>query len=562
MRGRALSQPDKRAFTFLVDGESEEVWLDFGELDRRARAIGGWLQDIGAAGERALLLFPPGLDFITSFFGCLYAGVTAVPLFPPRPKRPAPRFQAVTVDARASLALTTGAILADLESRRSWSEGLPNLRWEATDSIPCEAAPCWREPDLAKDDLAFLQYTSGSTAAPKGVMVTHGGLLHNQVMLEQAFRHPGEWAIVSWLPFYHDMGLIGNVIQPVYLGASCVLMSPVAFLQRPLRWLQAITRYRAGTSGGPNFAYDLCVRAITPDQHAGLDLSSWGLAFNGAEPVRPETMTRFAEAFGPCGFRRKAFYPCYGLAEATLFVTGGDRGAGPVIREFQAGALEQRTAVAVADGAGRGRALVGCGRTWAGQHAIVVEPESRLTCPPGHIGEIWLAGPSVARGYWDRPLETEQTFRAFLSDSGEGPYLRTGDLGFLAGEELFVTGRLKDLIMIPAATYTRKTSRPVSPTVIRRSGTAEARRSPWTPARSSWSWSMKWIGILRPGTSMRCTVPSAGPWRRSTRRRYMVLPCSGRGASPRHRAARSSAMPAGRRTWPGNSRWWGNGVKM
>ena len=442
-----MERPDGRAYTFLADGEEEGDRLTFGELDRRARALGALLQRLGLAGERVLLLYPPGLEFVSAFLGCLYGGAVAVPAYPPRSSRMLPRLQAIARDAGPAAALTTRALLGTISGM---TEGLPELggiRWVTTDDVEPGLAAEWEEPGLSPDALAFLQYTSGSTAAPKGVMVTHGNLLHNEEMIRLAFRQSEQSVIVGWLPLYHDMGLIGNVLQPLYVGAPCILMSPVAFLQKPRRWLAAISRYRATTSGGPNFAYELCVRRIPPAEREGLDLSTWEVAFNGAEPVRAETLARFAEAFAPSGFRRAALYPCYGLAEATLFVAGGEGGAGPVIGAFRGAALERDRAAEAPPDDSSARLLVGCGRGWEGQEVAVVDPESGRRCPPDRVGEIWVAGPSVAAGYWERPEETASAFGALLP-GGSAPYLRTGDLGFVKDGELYVTGRLKDLVIL------------------------------------------------------------------------------------------------------------------
>ncbi|HEX5760111.1 MAG TPA: amino acid adenylation domain-containing protein, partial [Thermoanaerobaculia bacterium] len=285
---------------------------------------------------------------------------------------------------------------------------------------------------------------------PKGVVVTHGNLLDNEEAIRVAFAQSEASLVVGWLPLYHDMGLIGNVLQPLYAGARAVLMAPLSFLQRPALWLETISRYRATTSGGPNFAYDLCVRKVGEAEKAALDLTSWSLAFNGSEPVRAETLERFAAAFARCGFRRQAFFPCYGLAEATLFVTGGSPAEPPVVREVDAAALERHRVVDAPPGAPGSRSLVGCGRAAPAQAVRLIDPESRLPCPPAWVGEIWVAGPSVAAGYWRRPAETESTFGALPAGvaGGEGPFLRTGDLGFLSAGELFVTGRIKDLIIL------------------------------------------------------------------------------------------------------------------
>ena len=329
-RARAASLGDQPLYTFLPDRPGEdESDLTFAGLDLRARAIAAALQRLGAGGQRALLLYPPGLEFVAAFFGCLYAGVVAVPAYPPRSARTLPRLLEIARDARPAVALTTAELKTAIGGLATQVPDLSALRLVATNEVPLAEADAWSDPGASGSTMAFLQYTSGSTAAPKGVMVTHGNLLHNEEMIRQAFGQTADSVIVGWLPLYHDMGLIGNVMQPLYLGARCVLMSPIAFLQSPKRWLAAISHYRATTSGGPNFAYDLCVRKVTAADRADLDLASWDTAFNGAEPVRAETMERFAEAFGGCGFQAKAFFPCYGLAEATLFVSGGS-GTGAV----------------------------------------------------------------------------------------------------------------------------------------------------------------------------------------------------------------------------------------
>jgi amino acid adenylation domain-containing protein len=448
LHSRALHQPKRRAYTFLADGEEKEVCLTYAELDRQARAIGALLQQNGARGERVLLLYPPGLEYIAAFFGCLYAGAVAVPTYPPRLNRSLLRLQAIVADAHATVALTTTALLSKIEPLLIQTPDLKNLSWFATDNLGADLVDEWRDSNISGETLAFLQYTSGSTALPKGVMVTHNNLLHNERIIQQACQHTELSTFAGWLPLYHDMGLIGNVLQPLFIGAPCILMSPTSFLQSPIRWLQAISRYRAATSGGPNFAYDLCVRRTTPEQRADLDLSSWSTAFNGAEPIRHETIDRFAATFQPYGFRREAFYPCYGLAEATLFVTGVSKAKEPATLTVQRPALE-RHHVAVANGEDDdAQTLVSCGRTFLGQSIAIVDPDSLTRRPPGQVGEIWISGESVAQGYWNRPEETETVFRARLVDTGEGPFLRTGDLGFLNDDDLFITGRLKDLIII------------------------------------------------------------------------------------------------------------------
>ncbi len=450
LRLRAEREPGRRAYTFLQDGEVEAGHLSYQELDRQARAIAATLLATGAEGDRVLLLFPPGLEFIAAFFGCLYAGRVAVPAYPPRSARMLPRLRSIANDCQPAVALTSAQSLPRL---RAWFEADPEIEpfpWLATDGIGAESAEGWRDPGLRGDHLAFLQYTSGSTSAPKGVEVTHGNLLHNQRLIQEACGHGADSVFVTWLPLYHDLGLIGNVLQSAYVGARCIVMPPVAFLQRPWRWLEAVSRYRATTSGAPNFAYDLCARKAAGGDLPPLDLGSWRIAFNGAEPVRAETLERFAAVFAGCGFSPRALYPCYGLAEATLMVSGGSGEEPPAVRSFLTGELAQGRAVEALPGGlepATERALVGCGRPLGGQRVLVVDPVSRAALAPGRVGEIWVAGPSVASGYWGRPEESEAAFGARLA-TGEGPFLRTGDLGFFRAEELFVTGRIKDLLIL------------------------------------------------------------------------------------------------------------------
>jgi 8-amino-7-oxononanoate synthase len=448
LQSRALQQPHQPAFTFLIDGETEEVHLTYAELDLRARAIAANLQVRVSVGERALLLYPSGLEYIAAFFGCLYAGVIAIPVYPPKRNQKMSRLEAIVGDAKATVALTVTPLLDNIQERFARHSELAQLPCLATDSVASSQALNWQKSDLDGQTIAFLQYTSGSTGTPKGVIVSHENLLYNEQMIKVAFGHTEKTIFVGWLPLFHDMGLIGNVLQPLYLGIPCILMSPEAFIQKPLRWLQAISRYKATTSGGPNFAYELCLRAITPEQRASLDLSSWEIAFNGAEPVRASTIEQFAARFADCGFRREAFYPCYGMAETTLLVSGGLKTEPPIICQVKKSALEQDRVIVASDEGEDLQALVSCGQSWLGQKIAIVNPNSLTLCPPDSIGEIWVSGPNVAQGYWNQPEETKETFQPRIADTGEEPFLRTGDLGFIKNERLFITGRLKDLIII------------------------------------------------------------------------------------------------------------------
>ncbi len=443
-------RPDAQAFCYLADGEAEEIHQTYADLDRQARSVGAMLQELGAQNERVLLLYPPGLEFITGFMGCIFGGAVAVPAYPPEPARFArtlPRLQAIIADAQPQVVLTTTPILSLVEALFESVPEFKTMRWVATDTL-ADHADAWQRPSIRQESLAFLQYTSGSTGTPKGVMVGHDNLLHNSRSIQKGFGHSDDLVGVGWLPLYHDMGLIGKVLQPLYLGRPCTLLSPLDFLKRPLRWLQAISRYRATTSGGPNFAYDLCVRKITPEQRKTIDLSSWKVAFVGAEPVRAETLERFANTFEECGFRREALFPCYGLAESTLMVTGGWLGSGASMVDVSTEALQLAQAQEARDDQDLATRLVSSGRVAPDHRVVIADPERKTRCSAGQVGEIWLSGPSVTHGYWNRPAETVETFAGHLSDTGEGPFLRTGDLGFERDGELFVTGRCKDLIIL------------------------------------------------------------------------------------------------------------------
>jgi acyl-CoA synthetase (AMP-forming)/AMP-acid ligase II len=371
LRWRCECQPQGNPYTFLADGEGAETHCSYSSLDRQARAIAALLQDTLPRGEPVLLLYPPGLEYIAAFFGCLYAGMVAVPIFPPPLSRPALRLQAILHDSRATVVLTTARLLADSPALMRHTPGLSSLRWFSTDDLPAGAENGWQAPPIGAEGLAFLQYTSGSTGTSKGVMLSHRNLLHNLSVIYRLYGMSADSRGVIWLVPYHDMGLIGGILAPLYGGFPVTLMPPIAFLQKPLRWLKAISRYRATISGGPNFAYQLSLSKISAQEREVLDLSNWQVAFNGAEPLREETMRRFAAAFAPCGFRYEAFYPCYGLAEATLMVSGGEPTAAPVVQAVQGATFSQHRIVPTAvDEAGR-HLLVGSGRAVLGQRDAI-----------------------------------------------------------------------------------------------------------------------------------------------------------------------------------------------
>src|SRR6266478_2423969 len=446
LRQRAIDRPADPAYTFIAD--EQELRINHKELDRIAQMLAVRLQEKAVVGERALLLYPAGLDFIEAFFACLYAGLIAVPLPPPPANRPMPRLRTVLEDAKPRLILTTASLLDSVKSHCTNCSIEPD--YLTTDDLEDQAAVAWQPPDVSGNTIAMLQYTSGSTNTPKGVVLSHGNLVHNLSVISREFTDERMKPVVglSWLPNYHDMGLIGGILAPLYIGCEGILSAPAAFVNRPYRWLEAVTRFHATISGAPNFAYEMCASKITPEQKATLDLSQWLLAYCGAEPIRHETVKRFTETFAPCGFRPEAFYPCYGLAEATLLVSGSSTHTIPTLLNVETPALEERRVAQTSVAAGNARVLVSSGRVFGGQNLVIVDPESCVPCAPGTIGEVWLSGPSIAQGYWSQPEETSASFHARIGDTGQGPFLRTGDLGFINDQELYITGRLKDLIIV------------------------------------------------------------------------------------------------------------------
>lgn len=439
-------RPDKVVYTFLRDGEVESGHLTLRELRERAVAVAARLTSLNAPGQRAVLLYPQGLEFIVAFFGCLYAGVVAVPASLPDRKRGFGILRGIAANAGAKWLLSTELVLQQLSESVGEDPQLNSLARLDPEQWPPNGPLTWAPSPIAPEQTALLQYTSGSTGSPRGVEVTHANLFENQRQIEQSFGHTPETVYVSWLPMFHDMGL-GTILQAMWMGGHCVLMSPRAFLQNPRRWLNAISNYRGASSGGPDFAYDLCARRISEREREGLDLSSWTIAYNGSEPVRAATIEHFSEAFHGCGFRREAFLPVYGLAEATLFVSADEPAVAPLIRSFAKEELELGQAEPVPT-SGRGQALVSCGHTWGGETELcIIHPETSEECEAGRVGEIWIRGACVAAGYWGKEDESRTMMRVSTSD-GRGPFLRTGDLGFIEEGHLYVTGRLKDLIIV------------------------------------------------------------------------------------------------------------------
>ncbi|MGL4883482.1 MAG: fatty acyl-AMP ligase, partial [Waterburya sp.] len=451
---RSVHQPNQTAYTFLADGENESGSCTYQELDLQARAIAVQLLTKVKPGDRALLVYPytAGLEFIAGFLGCLYAGVIAVTDYPRQHIKSLTQYQDRIVDCQAAIALTTqefaDRVKGLLITNPSLALKLKALPWIASDKVNLDLASQWQKPEISSDTLAYLQYTSGSTGQPKGVIITHGNILHNSEVIYQSFGHHPQTRILMWLPMFHDMGLIGGVMQPLYTGLPAVLMSPIALAQKPFLWLQAISKYKITTSGGPNFAYDLLCQKVTDEQRASLDLSHWQVAFSGAEPVRAETLAKFAELYKPCGFKKEAFYPCYGMAEATLFITGGNAQKSPTVSHVDKTALTEDKVVVVAPDQPNSKAVVSCGYTWLGDEVIIVDPETRNQCASDKVGEIWAAGKGIGIGYWQREEQTQSTFQATLVNNPDQTYLRTGDLGFIKDGELYITGRIKDMMIL------------------------------------------------------------------------------------------------------------------
>ena len=441
----AFERPGAVALT-TIDATGE-VQYDYAELDRRAASVAAHFGKRRAAGERALLLMDSGVDYVSAFFGCLYAGVVAVPVYPPESKREQhlARLRGIAQDAGVRYVLTTSALQERFADQ--YGELAPDAEIIAVDTLCATSASAdtraFALHDVQPADIAFLQYTSGSTGTPKGVMVSHGNLIANEIAIKAGLGVRSDDVFVSWLPLYHDMGLIGSMLQPVFSGIPLVLMSPQYFLERPMRWLQAIARHRGTISGAPDFAYRLCAERTRDNAVAQLDLSSWRLAFSGSEPVRRDTLHAFVARFASAGFDAAALYPCYGLAEATLFVTGGRRGAGLVSARFESDALSAAR-VDVTSESEPGTVLVACGAPQPGHEIEIVDPENGERLTSGHIGEIHVGGPSVAHGYWQRADASASTFRT----DGAMRWLRTGDLGFMHDGQLYIAGRCKDLIIV------------------------------------------------------------------------------------------------------------------
>jgi acyl-CoA synthetase (AMP-forming)/AMP-acid ligase II len=445
---RAAEMPDSQAFVYIPEREGgPRAALTYRELELRARATAARLSRLTTPGDRAVLLFPPGLEFIVAFFGCLAAGVIAVPLMVPRRTAARDSSAAILADCAPRVVLTSTDLWEGRPDLKEKFDGA-NFSWMVINAGADAPSPKLETRAPGPNDLALLQYTSGSTSNPKGVMVSHGNIIANLEMIRLCMSNPTRASSVSWVPLYHDMGLMMGVMQPLYLGGLSVLLAPAAFMRRPLKWLQEIHAYRAALTSAPNFAFDLCVSRLQPEMMRGIDLSCWRLALNGAEPIQADTIDRFTRAFAPYGFDAGTMYPGYGLAEATLLVSGGRRGAGCVRRNVSRDALRSDRVTAPA-GDVDAQCVVSSGRCVPGSRIAIVNPETSRRVPALSVGEVWVSGPSIACGYWRDPEATAATFDGQIAGDGGGPWLRTGDLGFLDPDgELYLTGRIKDLIII------------------------------------------------------------------------------------------------------------------
>ena len=452
MRQRAANDGRQTAYTFLEFHSEETIrsTLTYEQLDFRSRALAVQLQKVASKSSRVLLLYRPGLEFICGFLSCFYAGMIAVPVGAPKLGQRSDRLLRIIADSSPSIILSTASVRRGMQGL---VDAAQTMNWVCSDEIDDSQAHNWKEPLVVPEDVAFLQYSSGSTGHPKGIKVTHGNLAHQSAVFHRETGATRESCFVSWLPTFHDLGLIAGILQPLYGGYRGVLMAPESFVEAPYRWLKAISDYRADISAAPNFAYELCIARVTPELRAGLDLSTWRFAMNGAEPVRGKTIDEFAEVFASSGFRRSAFYPAYGLAEATLLVSGGSSEDELRTRRFKADALEQDRVLAADAEDKSARALVGSALPISDQELVIVNPTTNRRADADAVGEVWLSSPSVAAGYWNREAETAEIFTAHIADSVEDSYLRTGDLGFIYKQELFICGRLKDLILIRGRNY-------------------------------------------------------------------------------------------------------------
>jgi len=453
IKKRVKATPEHVVFRFLNDGIHENESLTYQQLETRSKATGAAMQEFAKKGERVLLLFPPGLSYVASLFACFYSGMIAVPAYPPRRNRSLHRIHTIVEDSGVTVSLISRQVFNDIERNFKEDEILNKIHWIVYEDIAEESATDWKPEEILPDDTALLQYTSGSTGEPKGVMISQLNLLYNSEYIRQTFDFDKNSVGVNWLPIFHDMGLIGGVLQAAYLGVLNVGMPPMAFLKNPLNWLKAIEKYKGTTGGGPNFSFDYCIQKTSEEDRAALDLSSIKTFYCGAEPVRKQTMESFPVAFEKSGVSKVQMYPVYGMAETTLIVSGGFQNETPKYLRIDAAALQENKVIVATDGNVKTLELVGCGHCWMETKIEIVDPNTSERKANNEVGEIWVSGPTVAKGYWNKADENKRTFGARIKNTGEGPFLRTGDLGFLYENELYITGRLKDLIIIRGVNY-------------------------------------------------------------------------------------------------------------
>lgn len=448
LEARARDFGGRIAYTYVKSATDPGRSITYQELYQASVGLAHFLLTKVKPGARALLLYPAGIDFVIAFYACVVAGIIAVPLYPPKGAHKFQRLKAIFSDASPEILLTASDFVAAVQLCIDRMMMLKRLQCIATDAFLDDTLSEPAVPPRQSNKIVLLQYTSGSTGSPKGVIVTHQNILHNSALIQRCVQLSGNSCSVCWLPHFHDMGLIDGIIQPLFSGFHGVLLAPEAFVKRPLVWLQLITRFGATHSGGPTSAYSLCLQRISETDMSGLDLSKWRSAYCGAEPIRLETLEAFSTQFGPCGFRAESFYPCYGMAEATLMISGGRLDSLPTVIRVDSRELAQNKAVMLDNASDLATLLVGCGRPRLGTTVRIVNPNTLLPCEDATVGEIWVSGPGVASGYWQQPELSRQVFNAVDPRDPEARFLRTGDLGFIKDGDVFVTGRCKDLLIV------------------------------------------------------------------------------------------------------------------
>jgi acyl-CoA synthetase (AMP-forming)/AMP-acid ligase II len=456
LQWRAAETPDRLSHLLLGASEAENQSLTYGQMNSAVREMAAHLQSVAEPGERALLVYPTSLEFIVAMYACLYAGVVPIPTNPPGMNRSAQRLEAIARDARARLVLTTPEYQAAFLAEAAQFPDFAALKWVTREAVQAGGGHSLQIPNITPESLAFMQYTSGSTNIPKGVLISYRNISYNAYAIRETRKYElnDEAVILNWAPLFHDMGLLVSVFQTVIDRSPGILMSPIMFMQNPVSWLRGIQKYKATASGAPNFAYELCIHKIPVEKCEGLDLSSWKLAYNSAEPVRAETQEAFAQKFAPFGFRAESFAPCYGLAEATLEVSAYTQEPKTITLTIKRSDFEEgKVTPTEATGGKETLTMVSSGKPLADLQVAIADPKTRARRNADEVGEVWVKGGNIAEGYWNRPDDTKHTFGAHILGTHDGPYLRTGDLGFLHNGHLYITGRLKDLLIVRGRNY-------------------------------------------------------------------------------------------------------------